>query len=224
MIESKLLNQFSNIRHGFGSKIAVTPEPQPWLLKQIHSDRWYELDGARDEPPSETVKADAVITTRRGRAMAIQTADCVPLLMNAPQAGIIVAIHAGWKGTAMKLASKMVHLLRAEKGVDVSDIFVAIGPCIQQRHYEVGEEVIEANRWLASHATPIGGSPPRTELHAKFLLNLPAANRQLLFDAGVPSGNIDVIDFCTFERDDLFFSYRRDGARAGRQISWIMLL
>lgn len=208
MINSKLLKQIPQIQHGFGTKSSVPPPV--WRAKQIHSDRIVTLDGAGSLPPSESVEADAVITDRQNQAIAVQTADCVPILMVAPDVSCVAAVHAGWRGTAENIVEKVVSSLVEEKGADLDQIHVAIGPCISAQRYEVGEEV--AQHFFGENHK------------GKYHLDLMGANQEQLLACGLLPGNIDIIDLCTFDRDDLFYSYRRDGEGTGRQISWIELL
>ena len=144
MIQSRLLEKISGLRHGFGTKDAVYPEPRPWLPKQIHSDRWYELAPAGDLPSSLQVEADAVVTSRPDQAIGVRTADCVPILMSAVDQGLVAAVHAGRKGTAAGITVQFVSWLASEKGIAVDQLYVAMGPCIQSCCYEV--DLVAANR------------------------------------------------------------------------------
>ncbi len=202
MIESRLLNQIPGIEHGFGTRDDDFSDT--WHAKQIHSDQIISLTEEGALVPSGTIEADAIITRRCGQAIGIQTADCVPILIVSPETEMIAAVHAGWRGTAASIVSKVVDELVGE-GCSRPDIHVAIGPCISEKNYEVGDEVGKL----------FGGVSH---------LDLLATNRQQLIDAGVLPEHIDLIELCTFDRADLFYSYRRDGNGTGRNISWIKLL
>ena len=220
MIASELLATVDGIAHGFGTRDdAASHDPMPWRAKQVHSDTIYELAPTGDVPASDQVAADAIITGRRGQGIAVRTADCVPMLMVAPNISRVAAVHAGWKGTTLLIASQVVEALR-QRGADVSQLKVAIGPCIQGSHYEVDEPVLQE----LEKTFPITSDIMQPKGEGKYWLDLAAANRHSLLEAGVDPAHIDVIDLCTFERDDLFYSYRRDGAGTGRNVSWIQLV
>ncbi len=214
MIYSQLLNQISNIQHGFGTKDSILPtDPAPWRCKQVHSDQIIDLTTYEVLPATETIEADAVMTNIKNQPIAIRTADCVPILMSAADIGYIAAVHAGWRGTVAGIAAKVVTKMQEEKGADPKLMRVAIGPCISMRHYEVGEDVGKHFDQLFKASKGNG----------KFLLDLIAANKSALLEAGLLAENIDLIELCTYEREELFHSYRRDGKKAGRNISWVEL-
>lgn len=146
MFESKLLKAIPSIRHGFNLRDdPVHPEGSSvWLGKQIHSDRWYEIAEGDEIPPVMEIEVDAVVTRRRQQAIGVRTADCVPLLVAAPETGFIAAVHAGWKGTELAITQKCVAYLQQEKEVDPGAIYVALGPCIHKCCYPV--DLIAANR------------------------------------------------------------------------------
>ena len=169
-------------------------------LKQIHSgsvlfaDRDFGCVG----------EGDALISGQPGRTLSIRTADCLPILLADRRTGAVAAIHAGWRGTVAQIAPAAVSRMTEEFGSKPEDIIAAIGPGIGPCCYEVGDEV----------ARQFGESGSRH-------LNLAEHNRRQLEKVGVCPANIDVISPCTFCNVDEFFSYRREGERAGRMISYI---
>jgi YfiH family protein len=214
MIFSELLKQIPQIHHGFGTREALPEGLAPWRAKQVHSDRIVELESDKAVAATESIEADAIITARKAEPIGIQTADCLPIIMVASDIGYIAAIHAGWRGTVEQITKKVIEVLTVEKGAEVSKVCVAMGPCISARRYEVGEDV-------ASAFVGAGFPRPQKNNNGKYLLDLTAANQSDLLEAGIPAENIDVIELCTYEREDLFYSYRRDGEGTGRQVSWI---
>lgn len=226
MIHSSLLNQLDGIVHGFGTKESSVPV-EAWQAKQIHSDQIIELSG-QSIPESGSVEGDAIVTALQAQPIAIRTADCVPILMVAPDVPYIAAVHAGWRGMAAQIINKVIAALVNEKGAKPEELRVAIGPCISAQRYEVDDEV--AKMFVgAPLAAPLidgasQGSPLQSTGNGKYLLDLAQANRHCLLEDGVRPEHIDVIDLCTYEREDLFYSYRRDGDGTGRNISWIKLL
>jgi polyphenol oxidase len=207
-------------------------------LRQFHSD----VVHLAAEPAAEAPNADALITNVPGLLLGVQTADCVPILLADTKRRVVAAIHAGWRGTLARIAVKTLGRMRMEFGTRVSDVVAALGPAIGGGCYEVGAEVAQAFAmqfppaadwfdgpfeqlahgeeplwlpWLTmmppGHVPP----PPRVQL------DLRAANRWQLVDAGVPEKQIDVSDLCTACRTDLLFSYRREGAKTGRLMAVI---
>jgi YfiH family protein len=207
-------------------------------LRQIHSD----VIHIAAAPVADAPKADALATRTPGLLLGVQTADCVPILLADTRQRVVAAIHAGWRGTLARIAVKTLGKMRMEFGTRPCDVVAALGPAIGRCCYEVGPEVAQAFAaqfraaadwfdgpfdqlahgeeplwlpWLTmmppGHVPP----PPRVQL------DLRAANRWQLSDAGVPESKIAVSDLCTACRTDLLFSYRREGAKTGRMMAVI---
>ena len=180
-------------------------------LNQVHSNAVREMD---DTPAaSDPATGDASITILQGVMLGIQTADCVPILLADLEARAIGAVHAGWRGTAEGISAITVSRLGERFGIRAANLAAAIGPHIGVCCYEVGEEVVEA----------IGdaGVVERCREWSRPHLNLAEANRRQLVKAGVPEDHIESSSPCTQCGVDLFFSYRRDGTKAGRMLSVI---
>ena len=203
-------------------------------LLQFHSDTILLIGAA----PGEACRADASITNRPGVLLAVQTADCVPILLVAPQKRAVAAVHAGWRGTLQRILSKAAGRMQMEFGSEPADLLAAIGPAIGPCCYEVGTEVAaafsakfaNAAEWFDELRTgdepnplqwlnmmpPGHQAPPK-----KVLLDLRKANRAQLIEAGVRTENIFVSDLCTSCRKDLLFSYRKEGMQSGRLMAVI---
>src|SRR6202142_965615 len=210
-------------------------------LRQIHSDIVHRV-GAPTVPQEETPQADALITSERGVLLAVQTADCVPILLADTKRRAVAAIHSGWRGTLRRIAEKTLGRMQMEFGTQPADVVVAIGPAIGQSCYEVGTEVAaefqaqfpNAREWfegpfdrLADSDSdpnwlpwltmkPPGHAPPPPRVQ----LDLIAANRAILEGAGIPAAKITVSGYCPACRRDLFFSYRQEG-ETGRMMAAI---
>jgi YfiH family protein len=107
------------------------------LLKQVHSNKVQVVRDAFEfnfEP-----EADALVTSTKGLALGIITADCVPILLGDEINGVIGAIHAGWRGAKSNIIANTVETM-VELGADLENITAHIGPCIRKSSYEVGEE------------------------------------------------------------------------------------
>lgn len=207
-------------------------------LRQFHSDAIHVADA----PPCEAPNADALITNTPGFLLAVQTADCVPILLADMRRRVVAAIHAGWRGTLARLAVKTLGRMNMEFGTRPRDVVAALGPAIGQSCYEVGPEVAQAFAaqfpaaadwfdgpfeqlahgeeplwlpWLTMMPPGHVPPPPRVQL------DLRASNRWQLIDAGVPEKQIAVSDLCTACRTDLLFSYRGEGAKTGRLMAVI---
>lgn len=167
-------------------------------------------------------KMDALVSDARGVILGVKTADCVPVLIGDPKTKSFAAIHAGWRGTVDSIVLNAIAKLRELYGADPADFVAAIGPAAGCEHYEIGQDVIDA------FAEKFPGSEhlfaPTKEGHA--LIDLHTANREQLTSAGVDPKNIAIAPFCTMERTDLFFSYRREKrvyGKTGRLMSVVGL-
>jgi len=172
--------------------------------------------------PERTTEADAIVSRLRGVAVAVRTADCVPLLMADTATGAVAAVHAGWRGTAAGVATAAVEAMTREYGSRPSDIVAAIGPCIGACCYEVGSELVDAfaaagherhliARWFATPPPP-RGSRERPTLR----LDVPGANRDQLVLAGVNPDQIFDSGLCTAMHLDVLTSYRAEREQALR--------
>ncbi|MDR2152531.1 MAG: peptidoglycan editing factor PgeF [Helicobacteraceae bacterium] len=164
-------------------------------MNQIHSDRVVAIDKAPQTPP----ECDAIITNAPNIALAVLSADCVPILLFDAKTRAIGAAHAGWRGTASMIVIKTIEAMREAYGSNPSDLSATIAPAICGRCYKIGDEVANAWRRLPPYLQPaLNGDR----------LDLPLANRLQLTSVGVLERNIETIAKCTFE-DETLFSYRR---------------
>ena len=180
-------------------------------LKQIHSGIVAEIYDT--SAANEAVEADAAITNLKGVMLAVQTADCVPILVSDVHGTAVAAIHAGWRGTAARIAETTILRLRQKFSLDSKDLIASIGPHIGVCCYEVGNDVVET----IANPTVFEVKPEWAKPH----LNLGTANRQQLLDAGLAEHRIEISTLCTRCRGDLFHSYRRDGKNMGHMLSVI---
>ncbi len=146
---------------------------------------------------------DALVTRTPGLALAVTTADCMPLLYVAP--GAVGAAHAGWRGTAGGMPRIALAAVCRVGDVAPERVRVHLGPCIRVCCYEVGPEV--AHQFPAEVRQPSGD---------RWRLDLPAAARLQLVEAGVPEDCIEDVGACTSCQPEWYFSHRRDAGRTGR--------
>jgi polyphenol oxidase len=186
--------------------------------RQIHSSKAVIVDGAWQV--GETPEADAAVTNIRGLALSVLTADCAPILMADAKAGVIAAVHAGWKGAKSGVIESTIEAMES-LGAKASQICAAIGPTISQAAYEVSPEFEAAFVADSAHNQEYFSQHPGGRPH----FNLPAFVKNRLLRGGVT--NIQDIGVCTYENESILFSYRRTCHRSepdyGRQISAILL-
>jgi YfiH family protein len=211
--EEDLLRNLNRVKDVF-----AIPDGRLILMRQVHGDRIHRID--KEGPlPEGLTECDGLITDRPGVALGIRTADCVPLFFVDRTRRVIGAAHAGWRGTALGIAARMVATLTERFSSRPEDILAAIGPAIGPCCYEVDAPVMAA--FSAMPEAGLFSRPcPRKD---RWMVDLALANRLQIQAAGVPSGNIFASGPCTMCRQDLFFSHRAAGGRVGRQISLIML-
>ena len=186
-------------------------------LKQVHSTIVVPLTSPA--APDARPEGDAIVTATPGLVLGILTADCAPVLLADPDARVIGAFHAGWKGAIGGIAQRTVAAMVA-LGAAPADIVATIGPTISAANYEVGPDF--AADLLARHpaakarlSRPDGGREH---------FDLPGFVLDQLRDAGV--GLVEDLAICTYAHPERYFSHRyatHRGTTTGRQISLIGL-
>jgi YfiH family protein len=167
---------------------------------------------ARPGVLGDDVYCDALISNTPKVLLTVKTADCVPVLIGDAKTGAFAAVHAGWRGTSASILVKAIAQLKNEYGADAENLRAAIGPAARSCCYEVGSEVIERFKELFPQSDHL--FTPTSAGHAR--IDLQTANRDQLIAAGVSPERIHVAPFCTMDRNDLFFSYRREKSVYGR--------
>jgi len=203
-------------------------------LRQIHSDLIHCVDSV----PGGPIIGDGLITATPGLLLAIQTADCLPVILVDTKHRAVGVFHAGWRGTVKRIVEKGVGEMQRWFSTRAHDLKAAIGPGIHGCCYEVGEEI--RTRFESQFAygaklfrevkesDPVrekypllflnARAPGHGELPPKIFLDLVTANRRQLIDAGVLAKNIDASQLCTQCRTDLLFSYRGEKGKTGRMM------
>ncbi|TAM81122.1 MAG: peptidoglycan editing factor PgeF [Acidobacteria bacterium] len=209
----------------------------------------YQLAGnpAPDEDdPLRVRSGDALIANRAGILLEIRVADCVPILIVDRERRAVAAVHSGWRGALGRIVEKAAGEMCRMFHSRPQNLLAAVGPSIRKCCYEVGQEVVDAfcgafptgeEFFHKVAATPeelrmalryqtlfMHQAPPGHQLEdalSKVHLDLAAVVRYQLEHAGVPGRQIYVADYCTACRTDLFYSFRKEGALAGRMMAVI---
>ncbi len=203
------------VRRNWGmlSEAFGIPEDRFITLRQVHGTRLVSLEDRGETVP----EGDGLVTARRGFAVGIKTADCVPILIADPDARAVCAVHAGWRGTAMGIAEKAVEAMRRHFSSEPSRLVAAIGPAIGPCCYEVDEPVFLSMEGRGEREAVFRPVPGRD----RWRLDLAGANEIQLAASGLKSGRIHTARLCTYCNRDLFFSHRGEGGRTGRQLNFI---
>ena len=188
------------------------------LAEQVHGNAVTVVDSSNDSFLREQniyqfPGADALVCNRPNIMLGIVTADCVPILFADTEAGVIGAVHAGWRGTYARILSIALEKAFAI-GAEAQRIRLFIGPSVCGQCYEVSEELAQQ---FANEFPQWAGE----FVHGRHV-DLPALNMLQGREAGVPFDGISIANLCTIEQDDLC-SYRRDGTQAGRMLSAILM-
>ena len=180
-------------------------------VQQVHGDA---IAVVGDHGASRQ-EADGLCTATPETALVLLAADCPLVIVFDPQYPAVGLAHAGWRGTLKRILRNLVLTMSAQYGSDPAGLVAGIGPAICGTCFEVGADVIiEARRNLPYGDQVIISAERDGALQSHF--DLVAANRLELVACGLQETNIEVSPFCTYERTDLFYSYRREGKAAGR--------
>jgi YfiH family protein len=178
------------------------------FTRQVHGTELRVVTAADSRRPLEDCPAcDGLVTNVRELPLIIFSADCIPVLLCDSEAGVIGAVHCGWRSTAGDILGKAVEFMRG-LGARPESIRAAIGPGIGACCFETGPTV-----------EPAAGAPDER----KFMIDLRAADKERLLRLGMSASHIDVSDECTKCRTDRYWSHRATGMPRGSQISLIML-
>jgi YfiH family protein len=210
----------------------------PWpivTVRQIHSDLIHRVSKISETPPA----GDGLLTNSPGILLGVMTADCLPIILADSKRHAVGVFHAGWRGTVKRIVEKGVGEMRKHFSSRPGDLKAVIGPGIRSCCYQVGTEVRDAFESQFSYAKALfrhtketdeihekypllfltSRAPGHSELPQQIFLDLAAANRRQLLDAGVLKKNISEIALCTACRTDLLFSHRGEHGVTGRMMA-----
>lgn len=193
-------------REILGRSLDADPARMAWL-RQVHGSSVHVVHdqrGLRGE-------GDALVSDDPSAILLVSVADCGPVLVWDPQGPAFGVAHAGWRGTVDGVVEATVEALE-RLGAPRARLRAWVGPCIGPRRFEVGPEV--ATQFPAAVVLPPNAKGrPHVDLAAAIALRLA--------DAGLAPDAVRICGDCTYEREDLYWSYRRDGGICGRQLGFL---
>lgn len=207
-------------------------EAEVYRVKQVHGNRVLSAGEIASEMEKLNVdsfpEADGLFTEQEKQAVWVCTADCTPVLIGDEKTGRVVAIHAGWRGTAQKIVPVAIGRL-IDRGSRLEDLRVAMGPAIAGAVYqvsvdvaiEVGASIIpqkETTEEILLTLQELPNSPILPDPEAgKVRLDVRRVNELQLTQMGISSEQIAISPHCTYQQSEYFFSYRRDGLK---KVQW----
>jgi len=202
-------------------------EDLPFPVIQVHQVHGCEVAVINDPSTGreELEGYDALVTDMKDCAIGVRTADCVPVLLYDPCRKAVAAVHAGWRGTLLRICRKALLEMQCQYGTLAEDVRAVIGPSICAKCFQVGEEVVSAFKdadFILDGVCSWGGERIEGNLMTGYHIDLVEVNRRILIESGVQPDNIQVSGICTYENAALY-SARRDGGHCGRNISGIVL-
>ena len=186
-------------------------------VKQVHGRVVRTVRGSMEVGAEAGARpeADAIVSDVAGLVLAVQAADCVPLLLADSRTGAVAAVHAGWRGSAQQLSRAAIDALAREFGTKPADLIAAVGPSIGPCCYVVGAELIDAFRQTGATDDELARWFVRGS-DGTLRLDLWTATHEQLVAAGLDAGHIHLCRLCTKTHAGIFDSYRADGPNAGR--------
>lgn len=195
-----------------------------FVPRQVHGDGIVVIDEgflSSDNFEKEPClpDCDALITSLDHICLGVTTADCVPVVFYSDDPSVIAVAHAGWRGTAKKIAARVVAEMSSVYGCRPEKIYAVIYSSISKEVYEVGADVVRAieETEIDMSGVAVPGKSPE-----HYYLDLVLANRRQLMLAGLPDSHVEAIGDCTYTRNKDLFSARKQGIASGRILSGII--
>jgi len=192
--------------------LGLSPE-RIFRVSQVHGSDVVVVRSADGGAETARTPGDAVISATPDTACGVVTADCVPILLASRTSGHVAAVHSGWKGFVAGVLPRTIEVLRE---LGVQDLVAAIGPHISLEAFEVSEEVAAQLGSLVQGVDVVRPGDPRPHVDLRRLA------RAQLEACGLGADAVDDVMGCTYLEPQRFFSFRRDGARSGRQLAAIV--
>ncbi|MFC2167319.1 peptidoglycan editing factor PgeF [Acidobacteriota bacterium] len=216
------LEKIPYLVHGFGTRnlkerdMLEKSEHRDFILvslKQVHSDTIHIVK----DLPFERLSGDALITDRPHVFLSIRTADCLPVFIVSTNPKAVAAVHCGWRGTCNGLVQKVVETMSSTLCIPPDSLVAALGPSIEQKCYEVGDDVKKS---FKNQKTASRHFEAHSKREKKHFFDLKGMNRSQLVEVGVEDKNIYSVDLCT-RCEKNYFSYRRNRDEKRRLINFI---
>lgn len=203
------LGELGKLGENYPFTLSLSPLPfSPSTLATRHSDTVTTLP-----------EADGLITEQPNQAVWVASADCTPVLMADSKTGIVAAVHAGWRGTALKIVPQAIARLLAQ-GSQIQDLRIALGPAIAGEVYQVSTQVAsqvgasilpEDTQSILDSLQQLPDSPILPDPHPERVrLDIRRIIVLQLEQLGVSSEQVAIAPYCTYQEPEYFFSYRRD--------------
>lgn len=200
---------FGEVQKEYFQSIDVDPE-KIFTIRQVHGATVLAVGTRNDSSAPRIPEADGMITNKKDIVLSIRTADCVPIFLYDPVEKGIGLVHAGWRSARHGIAGKALREMQQHFGTMPINVKAVLGPGIRSCCYQVGQEMCGI---FPEQMIPKGGD---------WFLDLAAVNAAHLMQVGMLRENIYDAQMCTC-CDERFFSYRRDGEKAGRHLSLLRI-
>jgi len=216
--EFSTLFKSHKISHGFCG-VGVPHPRDVFSLKQIHSTTLYEVASLSSQTEVLNIEGDGLWSRKPDTAVAVRTADCLPVLFATKSGAFVAAVHAGWRGLT---AGILIGLVDEVPLAAKADLLACIGPAIGLGAFEVGPEVIDA---LIKSGTDQPDSPMLAAISKgekdRWHVDLALAAVIQLLGSGIQPHHIEVIQSCTKTDANVWHSYRREGKGCGSNWAWV---
>jgi len=189
---------------------------EPLWLNQIHSTKVVNYNHFEQHPTTGIINADGSYATEANQVCVVMTADCLPVFICNKQGTIVSVVHAGWKGLLAGIIEQAINKVIAASQCQAEDIIIWLGPAIGPERFEVGAEV----RSAFSDKQTITDCFYKTRTKDKYLADIYQLAIKRLSAMGIE--NVTQSNYCTYNDEHLFYSYRRDG-QTGRMASIIWI-
>lgn len=240
VLESHYLNKFKDISFGLSTKLGLDRKAPHYFntsksvddneqTVEENRDAFYAYFGLKNnqialqkQEHTDTVtvvnqpgfvgESDAMITNIPNIGIVVSTADCGNIYIFDKEKKVIAGIHSGWRGTQKRIVEKTIIKMKELFGCNPSDFVVYIGPAISKKHFEVKEDVAKLfdEKYISFR-------------DGKMFVDLVKMNYEMILGQGVLKNNVQKSNLCSYNEENLFHSYRRDGKYSGRAFGLIVL-
>jgi YfiH family protein len=187
------------------------------ILDQVHGINGQVITNHNTHRSFTLIQGDFLVTNQRAIALGVLTADCLPIILIDKTHNAVGIVHAGWRGSVKNIVNEVVQCMQQQYGTGVTDLSIFFGPCARVCCYKVQKDFLQ-------HLEPFSfGLQTIVQRDDNLFFDVPSFNKYLLLSLGLPQTAFnDQYNYCTICNDE-YFSYRRQGDKAGRQVSvvWI---